>query len=161
VTHSMLLALTSLAFTGIASAQTAPLPSSPPGAPPPSPAGSDVSTWVIAALFVGLVLALAIAVKIVDLRRRRADESVALQARLADALLVDRSLIGATVTPTVHVPMSRSAPIVLEVAGDVPSPELKDLVLQRVKQEVSPTGARPIQIQDRLLVRSPIFPRAA
>ncbi len=74
--------------------------------------------------------------------------------------MTDPSLKSATVTPTVHVPISRGSPVIVEVSGDVPSPELRDVVLRKVRQEVSDLLPR-VQIEDKLLVLPPISSRVA
>jgi hypothetical protein len=115
---------------------------------------------MILAIVVAFLVALVVAVKLFDARRRRNDEAVALQSRLADALMTDPSLHAASVSPTVHVPISRGSPVIVEVSGDVPSPEMRDLVLRKVTQEVSDLVHR-VQVEDKLLVLPPIPSRVA
>ena len=152
--------LSSILLSGIASAQSAAPPAAPPGMAPAAGAASDGSAWMILGIIAAFLVALAMAVKIFDARRRRSDEAVALQSRLADALMTDPSLKSATVTPTVHVPISRGSAVIVEVSGDVPSPELRDIVLRKVRQEVSDLLPR-VQIEDKLLVLPPISSRVA
>lgn len=102
-------------------------------------------------LSAALIVLVAVAVKVYDVRRTRDEEALILQARLSDALLLDPSLAGCPVVASVTMTFwGRSLPAVT-VSGTVPSVELRDLALRIVEREVSrsPEGAR---IEDRLVV---------
>lgn len=149
-----------LAVGSVASAQSSTPSVAPPVTPPAGASVSDGSAWMILVIIVAVLVTLVVTVKLFDVRRRRNDEAVSLQSRLADALMIDPMLRSATVTPTVHVPISRGSPVVVEVSGDVPSPEMRDLVLRKVTQEVSDLVHR-VQVEDKLLVLPPISSRVA
>jgi hypothetical protein len=103
-------------------------------------------------VLVGLLLLVVGIGKLLDLRRKRQAEAVHIQAQASDALLRDQSLFGLPVTPTARVPTWRGSPAVLEVTGEVPSPEMRDLVLRIVRDEAC--RIRPdVRIEDRLSVR--------
>ncbi len=74
-----------------------------------------------------------------------------LQAKLSDALLQEASLAGSPITATVHTPMRKRSPIMVDVAGPVASHELRDTVLRIVRRETAEMG-REVQIEDRMLV---------
>lgn len=131
-----------------------------PQVPSPAPAPQEVGYGFLAFLFVvGLIVVVGIGVKLYDVKRKREDEGVALQARLSDALLGDPSLAGLPVTPTVHVPFSRRSPTVITLTGAVPSPARRENVLHIVHQVATPlTGEH--EIEDRLIV-DPLMSRHA
>jgi hypothetical protein len=102
-------------------------------------------------LLLGLLVLVAIGVKLYDLKRKREAEGVHLQAQVSDALLREPSLFGLAVTPTAHVPWWSGTPARLEVVGRVPTPEARDQVVHLVQQEAR--QLRPdVEIVDRLQV---------
>jgi len=131
--------------------------------PAPSPAttpGDGGGTAIAAAIVVaGLLVVIGLAVKLFDLKRKRESEAVQLQAQLSDALLREPSLAGLPLTPTVHVPMWTGTPARIEITGQVPRPELKDLALRLVSDEASRIRS-DIKIVDRLSI-VPTAARAA
>jgi len=120
-----------------------------PGAPP-SPEGWS-GTVVLAVTVLALLVILGVVARLFDRRRRRQADAIGLQSQLSDALLMDRTLYGAAVTTTVHTPMWKRSPLVVEVRGDVPSAELRDAVLRVVQREA--TRRRPnVEIEDKLMI---------
>src|SRR5207244_13250389 len=91
------------------------------------------------------------AMKLFHLNRNRESEAVQLQAQLSDALLREPSLAGLPLTPTVHVPMWTGTPATIDVTGQVPRPELKDLAVRLVSDEASRIRS-DIKIVDRLSI---------
>src|SRR2546428_1041864 len=116
-----------------------------------SPRGSHTGGAAIAAVgaVVGLLVVIGIVAKLFDLKQKRESEAVQLQAQLSDALLREPSLAGLPLTPTVHVPMWTGTPARIEITGQVPRPELKDLALRLVSDEASRIRS-DIKIVDRL-----------
>src|SRR5262245_61587455 len=105
--------------------------------PASAPGGGAVALAMVA---VGVLLAIIIVVaKLHDVRNRRETEALVLQSRLSDALLTERALQGTTVSPTVHAPLRRSAPLRVEVSGEVPSQELRAMILRRIEREAAQT----------------------
>jgi hypothetical protein len=138
-------------------------PGSPPGAPPGAPDAAAASGWgagVFVFAVLGLIVILAVIAKYHDLRNRRESDALALQSWLSDALLTDQVLQGFPVTPTVHIPLSGSRAIV-EVTGDVPSPETREWALRVVKRAAQSRWADNVEIHDRLVVLPPVRARAA
>ena len=140
---------------------TSPAPTSPTLSPTlPSEGGYGI----IAAFFLvmALIIAVGVAVKAYDVKRKREDEGIALQSRLSDALLSDPSLAGYPVTPTVHVPFSRHSPLTITLTGTVPSGVKRDKVMPLVKQLAMPyDGDYEYVIDDRLLLDPQMIRRAA
>jgi len=136
-----------LVFPARASAQTAGVD---PAGTTQSPSASGGSVAILAAVLV-ILLAIGVAVKLVDRKRKREDEAVSLQSQISDALLLDRSLVGLPITAFAVGSFWRRSPFVLAITGTVPTPELRDAVMRLVVQELSrrQPGARA---EDRLVV---------
>jgi len=98
-----------------------------------------------------MLLAIGVAVKLYDLKRKREDEAVSLQSHISDALLLDRSLAGLVITALASGSLWRRSPLLIAIAGTVPTPELRETVMRLVQQELSRRhpGARA---EDRLVV---------
>jgi hypothetical protein len=119
---------------------------------PPPPPENGAGSGLFAFVFVlGLLTVTGIAVKLYDMRRKRENEGVALQARLSDALLTEPSLAHLPITPTVHVSSWPGAQAVITLTGTVPTPALHEAVLRLVTREATfPRGG--YRIEDRLFV---------
>ena len=156
---ALVILLLAASATGLAWAQpTAPSPA-PPSAVPPSATGSGIAMLAAAIIVVALLGLLGITVKLLDLKRRRESEAVQLQAQISDALLREQALFGLPVTPIAHVPLWSGTPALIELRGQVPTPEIKDAVLRLVRREAA--RVRPdFRVEDRLAV-VPTMVRAA
>src|SRR5260370_42491198 len=101
-----------------ASAQTAGVASSNTT---PSSSNWGASVAILAVVLV-MLLAIGIAVKLYDLKRKREDEAVSLQSHISDALLLDRSLAGLVITALAFGFLCRLSPMGIAIAGTVPTP---------------------------------------
>ena len=106
---------------------------------------------IVVATMLLVVVLLGVAVKLYDLKRKREDEAVAAQARISDALLMDANLAGLPLTPTAHLPLWRGTPLVIEIRGAVPRPELRDAAVDVAKREIARSRS-DFQIDDRIAV---------
>lgn len=130
-------------------------PASNPASPPPATGGSAASTVLILGFLVVVVAAVVVVARYVTTKRKRLEEAVALQARLSDALLRETPLRGLVVTPKARVAVWRGSPVTIEVAGEVPTPELRETVLRLVRAEVS--RVRPdVPTEDHLSIVPPM-----
>jgi len=131
------------------------------GTSPAAASETSVGGGLVALVFViGLLAITGIAVKLYDMRRKREDEAVALQARLSDALLTEPSLARLPITPTVHVPFRPRGQAVIALTGKVPTPALREAVLQLVIREATfPRGN--YRLEDRIFVDTLTSRRAA
>ncbi len=114
-------------------------------------------------VFVAVVLVLLIvgvAGKLYDRSRKREDEAVALQARLSDALMLEPSLTAVSLTPTVRMPRWRRGPMMIELAGLVPRPALRQAAVNLILREVASTG-KSCCLQDRIAIAPARLGRAA
>lgn len=153
--------LSALASVGIveirtrAAALAQGLPTPGPGATP-FPA-TDGGGLAVPAIIVGLGLlgALIVAVAAMDLRRKRRAQAIVIEGQIADTLMREPRLRGTVITALAEVPLTgRSAPTV-EVRGEVQYPELRDIAVRIVRQELlryHPDG----RVEDRMLVLPPI-----
>lgn len=124
------------------------------------PASSGGSSAIPIIVVVGVVLlAIGLTVKLFDLRRKREAQAVQLQAQVSDALLREPQLFNLPITPTARVPFWSGSPATIEVAGQVPTPETKELVLGVVRSEAERLRA-DVHLEDRLTV-VPTVVRAA
>jgi hypothetical protein len=151
----VLLAVVEAAWT---QATSAPAPLSAP--PAATPEGGASNGLVAFAFVVGLLLITGIVVKVYDMKRKREDEAVALQARLSDAMLTEPSLAGLPITPTVEVPFGWHPQAVVTISGTVPTPELRAAALQLGLREMAPMRSE-YRIEDRLFVDRMMARRAA
>ena len=86
---------------------------------------------------VGVILAIVVGSRMLDRRRQRQEEALALQSRLSDALMMDPVLGSLPVGTTVHPGGRGGASVTVEVHGPVPSPDVRTAVLDLVRREVS------------------------
>jgi len=86
--------------------------------------------------------------------------AVPLRAKISDALMVEPSLSGLPVTPTVRMPLWPRDPVMIELSGSVPRPALRQAAIDVVLREVESTG-RGCALQDRIAVTSARLGRAA
>jgi hypothetical protein len=153
---SSALTLSSWIVTGLAWAQTAaPSPAIPaiPTAPSPSAGATGAGGGVVlVGVLIALFVIIGVAVKMYDWKRKRDEEAMYLQARIADALLLDASLAALPVAATVHAPFARRSPVRIEVTGQVPAPTLREAVLNIVNAEASRSGLE-FTVEEHLTVR--------
>jgi hypothetical protein len=141
-----------------ASAQTpAPAPSAPAVG---GPEASNLGTAIVVGLLVVGILGIVIMVKAVDRWHGRDAEAVRLQVDLGEALMRDARLALLPIILTAQVPFWRGAPAIVEIRGDVPSPELRDAAVRLVTQELrrrDPAG----RVEDRVTVLPEVMRRTA
>src|SRR5262245_7515998 len=129
------------------------LPAPGPGGSPPANGGGMAAPAII--LGVALLGALILAVAIVDLRRKRQAQAVAIEGSIADALMRDPRLTGTVITTVAHVPLTGGGVPTVEVRGEVDYPELREAAIRIVRQELlrhHPDG----RVEDRIFVSPPI-----
>jgi hypothetical protein len=119
--------------------------------PVASPSGGAASVWTIVLILGAAILAIVLLAKLIDRWRAREAEAVAIDSRLADALLRDPQVGNLALTPTIHIPLWRRSPVFIGVLGEAPTPELRDSALRLVRQEAG--QLRPdVQVEDRIHV---------
>lgn len=108
---------------------------------------------IVVATMLLVVVLLGVAVKLYDLKRKREDEAIATQARISDALLMDSTLAGLPLTPTAHLPLWSGSPIVVEITGEVPRPELREAAVDVARREIGRSRS-DFRIEDRIAVHA-------
>lgn len=148
--HSKLLGLghTAFAMLAVPAAALAQTPTTPSPAAPPAD-GNAAGLIGMVGVLLALFVAVGIAVKIYDAKRKREEQGVALQARLSDALLLTPNLTGIPVVASVHMPLRRSAPPLVELTGTVPTPEARETARRVVQRELDGIDA---QFEDKIAV---------
>src|ERR671922_390787 len=122
---------------GIAWAQSSAAAPATGAAPAAGAASSGGSAALGFLVILGLLVIVGIAVKLYDRKRKRDAEAVHLQAQISDALMRDARLAGLVLTPTARVPAWGSGPAIVEIAGEVPDPVMRDTVLRVVREEAA------------------------
>ena len=145
-------------FVAIAEAQQSPGGLAPAAPTAPSDGGGGLLLFVV--LMLGLTVILGAGVKLMDWRRRRMEQAVQIQARIADALMLDPELVNVAVTATVTLPFWHKSPATVDVHGRVPSPRLRDAALNLVIREATASGLES-RIEDRMVVAPAASQRAA
>src|SRR5262245_21658502 len=97
------------------------------------PNASTILTLVVIVLIVATIVAVA---RIVSTRRKQVEEAIILQSQLSDALAREAQLQTARITPRARVSGWRGPQITIEVAGEVPTPELRETIMRLAKAEV-------------------------
>lgn len=128
----------------------------------PGPAASEAqgSGIAVLAIFGALLVVLGAGVKLYDVKRKRDEQGLQLQARVSDALLDDPDTARLPIAATVHVPFWRPVAARVVVGGRAPTPELRETALRLVLDQV--LAARPrARIEDRIVVAPETVHRAA
>jgi hypothetical protein len=99
-------------------------------------------------------------IKMLDLKRKRDGEAVVVQARISDAVLRDPRLFSLPITPTAHVPLWSGTPVTVDVAGQVPSEDLRDATLHLIEREASQLGS-DVRVESRISVVPTMAQRSA
>ena len=130
------------------------------GLPAPGPGGFPASTGEgsvlpMFILVVAFLAALVLAVGLMDLRRKRQAQAVAIEGQISDALMQEPRLAGAVLTALAHVPLTARPTPTVEIRGEVEYPELRATAVRIVRQELlryHPEG----RVEDRIFVSPPV-----
>ena len=155
--RSMLGAASALLTTAAAWAQVSSTPVPSPTLPPGPTSGTGAI--LIAVVVIVLLIAVGVMVKLYDLRRKREDEAVALQARISDALMSEPALAAFPLAPTVRIPM-RGSPATIEIVGSVPRPEHRQAAVDLVVREAA-RSCKSYRVDSRISVDPVMMRRAA
>ena len=107
------------------------------GSPGPRPVatGNVVATILTLALIALIVLAIILVGRFVAIRRKRTTEILILQSQLSDAVARESVLHGLRINPRARVSGWRKSEVTVEVAGEVPTPELREKAMRIVEAE--------------------------
>ena len=103
-------------------------------------------------LFLGLLA------MILDLQLRSDGEAIAVKGLVADVLDQDPKLFGSSITIVrVRVPLWTGSPVTIRVAGQVSSDQLRNAVIESIRQAAKSELIVAIRIKSRIKVR-PLAP---
>jgi len=123
----------------------------------------DEPVALVLILATGFLLMLAFVGKVSSLRIRRDGEAVAVRGLVVDALGRDPELYVWPLTAIVRVPLWIGSPVTIGVIGEVPSKEIKQAALLRVKHAAKAELCVRVRIKSRIGVtpsaaRAPLRP---
>ncbi len=121
----------------------------------PANSTSSSASWgegvAILAVVLVLLIGIGVAVKLYDVKRRRVEETAALQAFVSEALMLDRTVTGLPIAAFVSRSLWPRSPVVISVRGSVPTPELRNVVMRLVEGEAFRRQPGAL-VEDRLMV---------
>jgi len=100
---------------------------------------------------------IAVVARYVDTRRKRVQEAVILQSQLSDTLAREAQLQGLLITPNARVSGWRGVQVTIEVAGQVPTPDLRETAMRIVSAEAWKLRPGVITV-DHLFINPPARP---
>jgi hypothetical protein len=125
-----------------------------------APESSAMTTAVVVASLLAILIVLGAIIKMLDLKRKRDSEAVVVQARISDAVLRDPRLFSLPITPTAHVPLWKGTPVIVEVAGQVPSEDLQRAAIGLIEREAAQIGPE-VRVESRIGVSPTMARRSA
>jgi hypothetical protein len=106
-----------------------------PSGPRPLATGSVVATVLTLGLLAVVVVALIAVARFVAVRRKRMTEALIFQSQLSDAVAREAVLQSLQINPRARVSGWRKSHVTVEVAGEVPTPELREKAMRIVRAE--------------------------
>lgn len=116
-------------------------------------AWDTAETWALVRIGLLVVVLVLVFGGLVDWRRRRVDEAMALQAGVSNALMQEPDLAWTAVTAVARVPVWPAAPTTLEIRGQVAAPEARDAAIRTALRVLERHPGR-VRLEDRLWVDS-------
>jgi len=107
----------------------------PSSSPRPLTPGGVVATVLTLGLLTIVIVAIIAVARFVSLRRQRTTEVLILQSQLSDAVAREAVLRGLRINPRARVSGWRKSQVTIEVAGEVPTPELREKAMRIVRAE--------------------------
>ncbi len=123
-----------------------------PGHIPTSPvAPSGLSVIVMFGIMLAIVGLVSIAVILSDIARQHEEQALSLQTRVSGALADAPDLALLPIAATVHVPLWRPRSAMITLTGRVPTPKVREAVVQTVFDTIWVTWPSA-QIENRIVV---------
>jgi len=132
----------------------------PPATPAPAATEGGGATAVAALMLVVLLAIIVGGVKLYDLKRKRDEDAMILDAQIADAVLVHPHLKNFPIGASIHTSIFRRSIPVVEVSGTVATDALRELAIDIVKGEMRRHGL-DATVQDHIVVDPRIVGRVA
>ena len=111
-----------------------------------------VSTLLTLGVLVVIVVAAIIGARYISARRKLIEEAMILQSQLWDIVARDPQLHGLSITPRARVSGWRTSQMTVEVAGEVPTPELRETAMRIVRAEAWRLRADTITLDHLFIV---------
>jgi hypothetical protein len=127
------------------------------GSPSPSPAaaGSTATTVLTLVIIAAIVIVVIVGARLLATRRKQVEQAVILQSQLSDFVARESRLRGLRITPKARVSGWHRSQIEIEIAGEVPTPELRETVMRIVGDEAH--RSRPdVLTLDHLFIVPPL-----
>jgi hypothetical protein len=118
-------------------------------------AAGSAGTAFTLILLAAIVIAVVVGVRLVAARRKQAERAVLLLSQLSDFVGRESRLSGLRITPTARVSGWRRPQVTLEVACEVPTPELRETVMRLVAAEARRSQPDAIAL-DHLFIVPPV-----
>ena len=123
------------------------------GPRPLAPGGVVATVLTLGALTIVIVAIIAVA-RFVSLRRKRTTEVLILQSQLSDAVAREPLLQGLRINPRAYASGWRKSQVTVEIAGEVPTPVLREKAMRIVAAEA--WRLRPdVNTVDHLFINPP------
>jgi hypothetical protein len=106
-----------------------------PSTPRPLASGSVVATILTLGLVAVIVFAVVAVARFVAARRKRMTEAMIFQSQLSDAVAREPLMQGLRINPRARVSGWRRSHVTIEVAGEVPTPALREKAMRIVEAE--------------------------
>lgn len=97
--------------------------------------GGVVATVLTLGLLAVVIVAIIAVARFVAARQKRTTEVLILQSQLSDAVAREAALRGLRINPRARVSGWRKLQVTVEVAGEVPTPELREKAMRIVQAE--------------------------
>jgi hypothetical protein len=97
--------------------------------------GSVIATVLTLGLLAIVIIAIIAVARFVAVRRKRTTDVLILQSQLSDAVAREAVLQGLRINPRARVSGWRKSQVTVEVAGEVPTPELREKAMRIVRAE--------------------------
>lgn len=97
--------------------------------------GDSVGTVLTLVIVAVIVIGIVVVGRRLSKRRRRIEEAIILQSQLSDFVLRETQLRGLSITPRARVVGWRKPEVTVAVAGEVPTPDLRETVMRVVSSE--------------------------
>jgi len=116
---------------------------------------NSFATALAVIVLAAIVTAIVVVVRSAAARRQRLKEAAILQSQLSDAIAREALLRGLAIVPRARVSGWRRSPITIEVAGEVPTPDLRETVMRVIQVEARRLQPDVVTV-DHLFIAPPI-----
>lgn len=117
--------------------------------------GSTATTLVVGLVAAVVVVALVVVARQMATRRTLTEDAALLQSHLSDALARETQLHGSRITPRTRLSGWRRPQITIEIAGEVPTPGLRETAMRIARAETARLRPDVVTV-DHLFIVPPV-----